>query len=47
MLPATTQMRLKQLEGNVSRVLSLLNGYEVELLDESDPGTKNRYRRRI
>ncbi|AFZ60302.1 hypothetical protein H6G54_07995 [Anabaena cylindrica FACHB-243] len=47
MLSAITQMRLKQLEVNVTRVLSLLNDYEVELLDESDPGTKNKYRRRI
>ena len=47
MLPAITQMRLKQLEDNVVRVLSLLNDYEVELLDESDPATKNKYRRRI
>jgi len=47
MLPAIMQMRLKQLEGNANRVLSLLNDYEVELLDESDPGIKNKYRRRI
>jgi hypothetical protein len=47
MLPAITQMRLKQLEGNVTRVLSLLNDYEVELFDESDPGIRNKYRRRM
>lgn len=47
MLPSIVQMRLKQLEDNVARVLKLLNDYEVELSDESDPGTKNKYRRRI
>ncbi|OYD99205.1 hypothetical protein CDG79_39810, partial [Nostoc sp. 'Peltigera membranacea cyanobiont' 232] len=41
------QMRLQQLEDNVVRVLKLLNDYQVELSDESDPGTKNKYRRRI
>jgi exonuclease VII large subunit len=47
MLPSITQMRLQQLEDNVVRVLELLNDYEVELLDEFDPGTKSKYRRRI
>lgn len=40
-------MRLQQLEDNVVRVLGLLNDYEVELLDEFDPATKSKYRRRI
>ncbi|MGB3402844.1 MAG: hypothetical protein WBA77_09145 [Microcoleaceae cyanobacterium] len=47
MLASIMQMRLQQLEDNVVRVLQLLNDYEVELLDESDPGTKNKYSRRI
>lgn len=47
MLPSIMQMRLQQLEDNVVRVLKLLNDYQVELSDESDPGTKNKYRRRI
>ena len=47
MLPEITKMRLGQLESNVARVLLLINDYEVELLDESDPGIKNKYRRRI
>jgi hypothetical protein len=47
MLLPIMQMRLKQLEGHVTRVLSLLNDYEVELSDEPDPLTKSKYRRRM
>lgn len=47
MLPSIMQMRLQQLEDNVVRVLKLLNEYRVELIDKPDPGTKNKYRRRI
>jgi hypothetical protein len=47
MLPAIMQMRVTQLEGHVTRVLSLINDYEVELSDESDPLTKSKYRRRM
>jgi hypothetical protein len=47
MLSAIMQMRLEQLEGNVARVLSLLNDYEVELSYESDPGIKRKYHRRM
>nr|MDZ8041998.1 hypothetical protein [Nostoc sp. CreGUA01] len=47
MLPSIMQIRLQQLEDNVARILKLLNDYEVELSDESDPGTKNKYRRRV
>lgn len=47
MLPSVMQLRLQQLEDNVTRVLKLLNDYEVELIDETDPGTKSKYQRRI
>jgi tRNA/tmRNA/rRNA uracil-C5-methylase (TrmA/RlmC/RlmD family) len=39
--------RLIQLEDNVSEILKLLNEYETELIDEDDPGKRNKYRRRI
>lgn len=39
--------RLHQLEENISRVLQLLGEYEEELLDEDDPGRRNKYRRRV
>lgn len=41
------QLRLQQLENNITRVLKLLNDYEVELFDEADPGIRNKYFRRI
>ncbi|MBE9156424.1 hypothetical protein IQ265_06220 [Nodosilinea sp. LEGE 06152] len=47
MISSTLALRLKQLEGNISQVLQLLNEYEKELLDEDDPGRKSKYRRRI
>lgn len=47
MLSSVVQLRLQQLENNVARVLKLLNDYEVELVDETDPGTKSKYYRRI
>lgn len=40
-------IRLQQLDSNVSQILVLLNEYEVELIDEDDPGRKRKYRRRI
>lgn len=47
MLSSVIQLRLQQLENNVVRVLRLLNDYEVELVDETDPGMKSKYQRRI
>ena len=47
MLSPIAQVRLQQLENNVTRILLLINDYEVELSDEYDPGIKNKYRRRI
>jgi tRNA/tmRNA/rRNA uracil-C5-methylase (TrmA/RlmC/RlmD family) len=47
MIPSALNLRLQQLEENISRVLQLLNEYEAELLDEDDPGRKSKYRRRV
>lgn len=47
MIPSALNLRLQQLEENISRVLQLLNEYEAELLDEDDPGKKSKYRRRV
>lgn len=47
MISSTLALRLKQLEGNISQVLQLLNEYEKELLDEDDPGRRSKYCRRI
>jgi hypothetical protein len=47
MIPSAFNLRLQQLEENISRVLQLLNEYEAELLDEDDPGRKSKYRRRV
>jgi hypothetical protein len=47
MIPSALNLRWQQLEENISRVLQLLNEYEEELLDEDDPGRKNKYRRRV
>jgi hypothetical protein len=47
MIPSAFNLRLQQLEENISRVLQLVNEYEAELLDEDDPGRKSKYRRRV
>ena len=47
MLSSALSLRLQQLEGNVERILQLLNDYEAELMDEDDPGRRSKYRRRI
>lgn len=47
MITSASNLRLQQLEENISRVLQLLNEYEKELLDEDDPGRKSKYHRRV
>lgn len=47
MIPSALNLRLQQLEKNISQVLQLLNEYEAELLDEDDPARKSKYRRRV
>lgn len=40
-------LRLQQLESNIARAMTLINSYEIELIDEDDPGRKSKYNRRI
>mgnify|MGYP001801224710 CR=1 FL=1 len=47
MRDSITEMRLQHLEENVVRVLKLLNEYEIELEDETDPSISKKYRRRV
>jgi hypothetical protein len=47
MLPSAWNLRLQQLESNVTQILKLLNEYEEELLHEDNPGIRSKYRRRI
>lgn len=47
MLSSVCKTRLQHLESNITQVLELLNQYEIELLDDNDPGVRSKYRRRI
>ena len=47
MISSAWNLRLQQLEANIREILDLLNQYEIELLDENDPGTRSKYRRRV
>ncbi len=47
MVSSALTLRLQQLEANIGKILELLNEYEVELVDEDDPGKRSKYRRRI
>ena len=47
MISSVLSLRLQQLEANIREILDLLNQYEIELLDENDPGTRSKYRRRV
>lgn len=47
MIHSASNLRLQQLEEKINKVLKLLSEYEEELLDEDDPGRKNRCLRRI
>lgn len=47
MVPSTFNLRLQQLQANIAQIITLINEFETELLDEDSPDRRSKYARRI
>ncbi len=47
MVSLTFKLRFQQLEANIARIFTLIDEFEVEMLDEDSPDRRSKYRRRI
>jgi hypothetical protein len=46
-IPSTFNLRFQQLEANIARIFTLIDEFEIELLDEDSPDRRSKYRRRV
>lgn len=47
MVPSAFNLRLQQLEANIARIFTLIDEFEIEILDEDSPDRRSKYVRRI